>query len=236
MSVKNQYPKYHASDYSTYKYVNLNNKVPRNAYYPKEIPVNEEEEAEDSPYQEPAKPPRYGFVRVDGEEDRGPAFHPNKEYEKKEDYYDYPKYKFGYGVRDPKTGDYKSHHESRDGDVVKGFYTVLDPDGALRIVRYTADDKHGFRAVVDRREHPGYHPVKKPKHHPKEYFTPAHRHDKEQSDFTPAHHYEKEQSDEFPVKVVKPDFVVPKGFSLPEEYHDKEEENEEEGEEGEDDI
>lgn len=36
----------------------------------------------------------------------------------------YPKYGFEYDVHDPHTGDYKSQHETRDGDVVKGFYKV----------------------------------------------------------------------------------------------------------------
>lgn len=31
-----------------------------------------------------------------------------------------PKYAFNYGVADHSTGDVKSQHESRDGDVVKG--------------------------------------------------------------------------------------------------------------------
>lgn len=33
---------------------------------------------------------------------------------------DHPKYAFNYGVSDPHTGDIKSQHETRDGDVVKG--------------------------------------------------------------------------------------------------------------------
>ncbi|CAG7717235.1 unnamed protein product [Allacma fusca] len=36
------------------------------------------------------------------------------------DYYSHPKYEFSYGVQDHYTGDVKSQHESRDGDVVKG--------------------------------------------------------------------------------------------------------------------
>lgn len=37
------------------------------------------------------------------------------------DYHDHhPKYTFEYSVKDPKTGDEKSQHEHRDGDVVKG--------------------------------------------------------------------------------------------------------------------
>lgn len=70
----------------------------------------------------------------------------------------YPQYKFSYGVNDPHTGDHKSQHEERDGDVVKGHYTVADPDGTLRTVHYTADDHNGFRAVVEKDGH-AVHPA-----------------------------------------------------------------------------
>ncbi|CAK1553800.1 unnamed protein product [Leptosia nina] len=66
------------------------------------------------------------------------------------DYYAYPKYVFKYGVNDFHTGDIKTHHESRDGDVVKGQYSVVEPDGSIRTVDYTADKHHGFNAVVHR--------------------------------------------------------------------------------------
>lgn len=36
----------------------------------------------------------------------------------------YPKYVFKYGVNDFHTGDIKTHHESRDGDVVKGIRLI----------------------------------------------------------------------------------------------------------------
>ncbi|XP_055627797.1 adult-specific cuticular protein ACP-20-like [Toxorhynchites rutilus septentrionalis] len=65
-----------------------------------------------------------------------------------EDYYSYPKYKFEYGVKDYKTGDHKSQWETRDGDVVKGEYSLYEPDGTKRIVEYYADGKHGFDAKV----------------------------------------------------------------------------------------
>uniref|UniRef100_A0A182NXS1 Uncharacterized protein n=1 Tax=Anopheles dirus TaxID=7168 RepID=A0A182NXS1_9DIPT len=64
------------------------------------------------------------------------------------DYYAYPKYKFEYGVKDYHTGDHKSQWEVRDGDVVKGEYTLDEPDGSVRIVKYHADAKNGFEAVV----------------------------------------------------------------------------------------
>lgn len=65
-----------------------------------------------------------------------------------EDYYAYPKYKFEYGVKDPHTGDHKSQWEVRDGDVVKGEYTLEEADGTTRVVSYTSDKHSGFNAVV----------------------------------------------------------------------------------------
>ncbi|CAH4012854.1 larval/pupal rigid cuticle protein 66-like [Pieris brassicae] len=55
---------------------------------------------------------------------------------------------FEYGVADPSTGDYKSQSESRVGGVVRGQYSLIEPDGSKRTVDYTADDVNGFNAVV----------------------------------------------------------------------------------------
>ncbi|CAH1104981.1 unnamed protein product [Psylliodes chrysocephalus] len=69
------------------------------------------------------------------------------------DYVAYPKYQFNYGVADGHTGDQKTQTEIRDGDVVKGQYSVVEPDGTVRTVTYTADDHNGFNAVVTRSGH-----------------------------------------------------------------------------------
>jgi len=66
------------------------------------------------------------------------------------DEYSHPHYSYNYGVHDGHTGDVKSQHESRDGDVVKGQYSLVEPDGSVRTVDYTADDHHGFNAVVSK--------------------------------------------------------------------------------------
>ncbi|ODM93500.1 Cuticle protein 19.8, partial [Orchesella cincta] len=63
----------------------------------------------------------------------------------------HPQYNFGYSVSDQLTGDQHSHTESRDGDVVQGQYSLVEPDGSIRVVTYTADGINGFNAVVDRR-------------------------------------------------------------------------------------
>ncbi|XP_025835179.1 cuticle protein 7-like, partial [Agrilus planipennis] len=69
-----------------------------------------------------------------------------------------PKYSFKYGVTDLYTGDVKSQHESRDGGIVRGQYSLVEPDGSIRTVDYTADPVHGFNAVVSKTA-PSIHPV-----------------------------------------------------------------------------
>jgi hypothetical protein len=69
---------------------------------------------------------------------------------RQEPYDPHPQYQYGYSVSDPVTGDQKSHSETRDGDVVQGQYSLVEPDGTLRTVTYTADPVNGFNAVVDR--------------------------------------------------------------------------------------
>jgi len=64
------------------------------------------------------------------------------------DYYAHPKYSYSYGVKDAYTGDFKNAHETRDGGVVKGSYSLLQPDGVYRTVNYVADPIHGFQAQV----------------------------------------------------------------------------------------
>lgn len=56
-----------------------------------------------------------------------------------------PDYHYAYGVEDPHTGNLQNHKESRDGDVVHGEYSLVEPDGSVRLVRYTADPKNGFQ-------------------------------------------------------------------------------------------
>ncbi|CAH2054517.1 unnamed protein product, partial [Iphiclides podalirius] len=65
-----------------------------------------------------------------------------------EEYDAHPQYNFAYDVQDGLTGDSKSQHETRDGDVVQGSYSLVDPDGTRRTVDYTADPHNGFNAVV----------------------------------------------------------------------------------------
>ncbi|EDW99980.2 uncharacterized protein Dyak_GE23208 [Drosophila yakuba] len=60
----------------------------------------------------------------------------------------HPRYAFEYAVNDPHTGDNKHQKEERDGDVVKGEYSLVEPDGNVRTVKYYADWETGFHAEV----------------------------------------------------------------------------------------
>lgn len=55
----------------------------------------------------------------------------------------YPKYQYEYKVEDPHTGDNKFQHEVRDGDSVKGVYSLHEADGSIRTVEYSSDKHHG---------------------------------------------------------------------------------------------
>ncbi|XP_065359938.1 uncharacterized protein LOC135953852 [Calliphora vicina] len=66
------------------------------------------------------------------------------------DYVAKAEYQFAYGVEDADAHILHNRNEMRDGDAVKGVYSLIDPDGALRVVKYTADDINGFQAEVIR--------------------------------------------------------------------------------------
>ena len=101
------------------------------------------------------------------------------------DHYDYhapAKYEFSYGVHDAHTGDIKEQKEHRDGDVVYGSYSLVDPDGYKRIVKYTADHHNGFNAVVPIHAHhaPIVHHAAPAYHHDAHSYTEVH---------VPTHYY-----------------------------------------------
>lgn len=62
----------------------------------------------------------------------------------------YPQYQYAYNVQDTLTGDSKTQEESREGDIVKGSYSLIEPDGSRRTVNYYADPINGFNAVVQK--------------------------------------------------------------------------------------
>ncbi|XP_075226798.1 cuticle protein 7-like [Lycorma delicatula] len=59
-------------------------------------------------------------------------------------------YAFSYQVADPLTGDFKDQQEAKRGDVVEGSYSLVEPDGSVRRVDYTAAPGAGFNAVVSK--------------------------------------------------------------------------------------
>jgi Insect cuticle protein len=96
------------------------------------------------------------------------------------DYHSYPKYKYEYGVKDAHTGDHKNQWETRDGDVVKGEYSLDEADGTKRVVSYTSDKHNGFNAVVKKIGH-AHHPEVY-QHQPTYHHEPVYHHE-------PAYHH-----------------------------------------------
>lgn len=52
-----------------------------------------------------------------------------------------PSYQFGFDVKDDEFTNYQNRKEQREGNVIKGSYSVVDSDGFIRTVTYTADPK-----------------------------------------------------------------------------------------------
>ncbi|KAJ8925119.1 hypothetical protein NQ315_001301 [Exocentrus adspersus] len=61
-----------------------------------------------------------------------------------------PNYQFGFDVKDDLYTNYQNRKEQKDGDKIVGSYSVVDSDGFIRTVQYTADPKEGFKAEVTR--------------------------------------------------------------------------------------
>ncbi|ODN03781.1 Larval cuticle protein A3A [Orchesella cincta] len=61
-----------------------------------------------------------------------------------------PQYNFSFDIKDDELTNYQNRQEERDGQTIKGSYSVVDPDGYVRTVTYTADPKNGFQAKVTR--------------------------------------------------------------------------------------
>ncbi|CAG4966939.1 unnamed protein product [Parnassius apollo] len=64
-----------------------------------------------------------------------------------------PQYSFSQDVYNKLSGDLKSARDTRDGDSVRGFYSFVDADGRQRIIHYTGDDRLGFKADRNQRDH-----------------------------------------------------------------------------------
>jgi hypothetical protein len=62
-----------------------------------------------------------------------------------------PQYSFSYGVQDQSTGDSKAQEETLVDGVIRGSYSLTEPDGTIRKVTYTADKINGFNAIVEKK-------------------------------------------------------------------------------------
>ncbi|XP_047470380.1 cuticle protein 18.6-like [Penaeus chinensis] len=79
---------------------------------------------------------------------------------------------FAYGVVDHYSGNDYSHNSNSDGNVVKGEYRVVLPDGRTQIVSYTADHETGYVAEVSY-EGEAQYPETKPYQPASAYSAPA---------------------------------------------------------------
>ncbi|RZF35399.1 hypothetical protein LSTR_LSTR016775 [Laodelphax striatellus] len=52
-----------------------------------------------------------------------------------------PQYQFSFDIKDDESTNYHNRKETRDGDKISGSYSVVDSDGFIRTVTYTADPK-----------------------------------------------------------------------------------------------
>lgn len=50
-----------------------------------------------------------------------------------------PQYQFSFDVKDDEYTNYHNRKEQREGDKISGSYSVVDSDGYIRTVTYTAD-------------------------------------------------------------------------------------------------
>ncbi|KAJ9580680.1 hypothetical protein L9F63_024147, partial [Diploptera punctata] len=67
-----------------------------------------------------------------------------------EDYDPNPQYQFAFDVKDDVFTNYQNRKEQREGGKISGSYSVVDSDGFIRTVKYTADPLEGFKAQVTR--------------------------------------------------------------------------------------
>ncbi|KAG8234876.1 hypothetical protein J437_LFUL014568 [Ladona fulva] len=56
-----------------------------------------------------------------------------------------PAYNFSFDVKDDTFTNYQNRKEQREGDKITGSYSVVDSDGFIRTVTYTADPLQGFK-------------------------------------------------------------------------------------------
>ncbi|PSN32529.1 hypothetical protein C0J52_24774 [Blattella germanica] len=75
---------------------------------------------------------------------------PGQPLQEPEDYDPNPQYQFAFDVKDDEFTNYQNRKEQREGGKISGSYSVVDSDGFIRTVKYTADPLEGFKAQVTR--------------------------------------------------------------------------------------
>ncbi|XP_052861101.1 activating signal cointegrator 1 complex subunit 2 homolog [Anopheles cruzii] len=113
-------------------------------YQPQQIQYVQEQQQ----YQQPQPQPQLKVSKPRPQYLQGGQKQPLEE--DQEDYDPNPSYQFGFDVKDDEFTNYQNRKETRDGNVIKGSYSVVDSDGFIRTVTYTADPKEGFKAEVSR--------------------------------------------------------------------------------------
>lgn len=58
-----------------------------------------------------------------------------------------PAYQFSFDVKDDEFTNYQNRKEQREGDKISGSYSVVDSDGYIRTVTYTADPKEVIHLI-----------------------------------------------------------------------------------------
>ncbi|KAF7264736.1 hypothetical protein GWI33_022522 [Rhynchophorus ferrugineus] len=124
--------------------------IPQPVYQPQPIKYA-------TPTQQTQFSAKYQQVQVQPQQAAAPE---NEEKEDEGDFDPNPSYQFGFDVKDDQFTNYQTRKEERDGKKITGSYSVVDADGYIRTVKYTADPKEGFKAEVnlgDRTERAGTH-------------------------------------------------------------------------------
>ncbi|XP_050301323.1 uncharacterized protein LOC126739612 [Anthonomus grandis grandis] len=97
-----------------------------------------------------AQPQGQYNARYQQQQPQAPLKKEEDEEEQEGDYDPNPSYQFGFDVKDDQFTNYQTRKEERDGKVITGSYSVVDADGYIRTVKYTAHPKDGFKAEVSR--------------------------------------------------------------------------------------
>ncbi|XP_045493372.1 activating signal cointegrator 1 complex subunit 2 homolog isoform X2 [Colias croceus] len=131
--------------------------IPQAAPAPARLPYNVPSEEQYQPRQQYQAQPQYQpqpqyQAQPQPQPQPQPQYRPQAQREERpEDFDANPSYQFGFDVNDDQFTNYQNRKEQRDGDVIKGSYSVVDSDGFIRTVTYTADPKEGFKAEVSRK-------------------------------------------------------------------------------------